>query len=99
MREASADGLWPCCGWVYVCVRAGLIGETLEGPGGGQGVITGARVVDKSKNTRPEYRLELWTRTKDAATNQAIRGRLLQVGESTTKQASQQGAGRQAGRG
>lgn len=37
-----------------------LVGETLEAGG----AITGARVVDKSKNRRPEYRLEVWTRSK-----------------------------------
>jgi len=37
-----------------------LVGETLESGG----AITGARVVDKSKNRRPEYRLEVWTRSK-----------------------------------
>lgn len=41
-------------------LNTALIGETLEAGG----AITGARVVDKSKNRRPEYRLEIWTRSR-----------------------------------
>jgi hypothetical protein len=59
-----------------------VIGEMLEEGGD----ITGARVVDKSKPGRSsvEYRLELWTATKDAQKNAAIRDRLLAALQEVT---------------
>ena len=52
-----------------------LIGETLEEGS----AITGARVVDKSRNKRPEYRLEIWTAVKEESVNEGIRAKLMEA--------------------
>lgn len=52
-----------------------LIGETLEDGS----AITGARVVDKSRNKRLEYRLEIWTAVKEESVNEGIRTKLIEA--------------------
>ena len=57
---------------IWYDVVLGIVGETMET---GR-VITGARVVDKSKHRHPEYRLEVWTESPDTGVNHDIRLRL-----------------------
>lgn len=56
----SNQSIRPYTSIITTTTQTALVGETLEAGG----AITGARVVDKSKNRRPEYRLEVWTRSK-----------------------------------
>ena len=58
-----------------------LVGRTLEaeaGDDGGDDVITGARVVDKSNGRgQPMYRLELWLSSSDASVTEPIKARMV----------------------
>ena len=60
-------------------VQLALIGETLES--GHE--ITGARIVDKSRHQKAEYRLEVWTKTLDMTLNQEIADNLQKISPGT----------------
>lgn len=73
--ECRRDFDLPSLDRMWTSTVLALIGETLEDGS----VITGARVVDKCKFKRAEYRLELWTSTKEAGVNDEIRKRLREA--------------------
>lgn len=60
---------------VWLELVMALVGEVLE-----EGrVIAGARLVDKSRPPKDEYRIEVWTTTCDVDKNETIRQRLVSI--------------------